>query len=196
MVVRCAKDSLNIHTQTEVSAQIAARFNCSPFQASLLEMRGLTADVMPKEVENWLSPYLPRLLEKLDLGADNANAAALVRGLGPSSDVVVYGDIHDPFLRSGREGVLANVGSVGNQLDDPTPSYVILEGDADGGAEAPFGIQFVRVPYDVEAEIEATLALGMPETEAYILELRTGVYRGDHAALGLSLARPETSRHA
>ena len=55
-------------------------------------MRGLTADVMPKEVENWLSPYLPRLLEKLDLGADNANAAALVRGLGPSSDVVVYGD--------------------------------------------------------------------------------------------------------
>ena len=92
MVVRCAKDSLNIHTQTEVSAQIAARFNCSPFQASLLEMRGLTADVMPKEVENWLSPYLPRLLEKLDLGADNAAAATLVRGLGTSSDVVVYGD--------------------------------------------------------------------------------------------------------
>ena len=92
MVVRCAKDSLNIHTQTEVSAQIAAKFNCSPFQASLLEMRGLTADVMPKEVENWLSPYLPRLLEKLDLGADNADAATLVRGLGPSSDVVVYGD--------------------------------------------------------------------------------------------------------
>ncbi len=55
-------------------------------------MRGLTADVMPKEVENWLSPYLPRLLEKLDLGADNADAATLVRGLGPSSDVVVYGD--------------------------------------------------------------------------------------------------------
>lgn len=92
MVVRCAKDSLNIHKQTEVSAQIAAKFNCSPFQASLLEMRGLTADVMPKEVENWLSPYLPMLLEKLDLGADNANAAALVRGLGASSNVVVYGD--------------------------------------------------------------------------------------------------------
>ncbi len=92
MVVRCAKDSLNIHTQTEVSAQIAAKFNCSPLQASLLEMRGMTADVMPKEVENWLSPYLPQLLEKLNLGADNANAAALVRGLDSSSNVVVYGD--------------------------------------------------------------------------------------------------------
>lgn len=116
-------------------------------------------------------------------------------GGGRAADVVVYGDIHDPFLRSGREGTLVNVGSVGNQLDDPTPSYVILEGEADGGAQAPFGIQFVRVAYDVEAEIEATLALGMPETEAYVLELRTGVYRGDHAALGLSLAAPEDSRH-
>ena len=94
-------------------------------------------------------------------------------GGGRAADVVVYGDIHDPFLRSGREGTLVNVGSVGNQLDDPTPSYVILEGEADGGAQAPFGIQFVRVAYDVEAEIEATLALGMPETEAYVLELRS-----------------------
>ncbi|WP_316249148.1 metallophosphoesterase family protein [Brachybacterium sp. Z12] len=54
-------------------------------------------------------------------------------GGGRAADVVIYGDIHDPFLRSGREGMLANVGSVGNQLDDPTPSYVILEGDPRGG---------------------------------------------------------------
>ena len=58
----------------------------------MLEMRGLTADVMPREVENWLSPHLPRLLEKLDLGAENNRAAELVRGLTPTSNVVVYGD--------------------------------------------------------------------------------------------------------
>lgn len=110
-------------------------------------------------------------------------------GDGGPADVVVYGDIHDPFLRSGKEGTLVNVGSVGNQLDDPTPSYVVLEGDPDGGKDAPFGIQFVRVPYDVEAEIAAARALGMPELEAYEIELRTGVYRGDHAALGLSTPR-------
>lgn len=92
MVVRCTKDSLNIFTQSAVSAEIAAKFNCSPLQASLLEMRGLTADVMPREVENWLSPHLPRLLEKLDLGAENNRAAELVRGLTPTSNVVVYGD--------------------------------------------------------------------------------------------------------
>ncbi len=58
----------------------------------MLEMRGLTADVMPREVENWLSPHLPHLLEKLDLGAKNNKAAELVRKLSSSSDVVVYGD--------------------------------------------------------------------------------------------------------
>ncbi|ASK66549.1 metallophosphatase family protein [Brachybacterium avium] len=107
-------------------------------------------------------------------------------GGGESADIVVYGDIHDPFLRSGREGTLVNVGSVGNQLDDPTPSYAILEGDPDGGTDAPFGIQFVRVPYDVEAEIELARALGMPEAGAWEIELRTGIYRGAHAALGLT----------
>ncbi|MDN5820119.1 MAG: metallophosphoesterase family protein [Brachybacterium sp.] len=102
------------------------------------------------------------------------------------ADVVVYGDIHDPFLRSGREGMLVNVGSVGNQLDEPTPSYAVLEGDPEDGTGAPFGIQFVRVPYDVEAEIAAARALGMPEAGAYEIELRTGIYRGAHAALGLT----------
>lgn len=119
----------------------------------------------------------------------------------PRADVVVYGDIHDPYLRSGAEGTLVNVGSVGNQLDDPTPSYAILEGAADaagsgGGTDAPFGIQFVRVPYDVEAEIAATRALGMPESEAYEIELRTGIYRGDHAARGLLSSDPRDVVHS
>ncbi|HEX7350655.1 metallophosphoesterase family protein [Brachybacterium sp.] len=107
----------------------------------------------------------------------------------PRADVVVYGDIHEPYLRSGVEGVLVNAGSVGNQLDDPTPSYVILEGHAKtaraDGEDVPFGVQFVRVPYDAQTEIDAARALCMPELEAYEIELRTGVYRGEHAARGL-----------
>jgi hypothetical protein len=77
------------------------------------------------------------------------------------------------------------VGSVGNPLDEPQASYVILEGEPDGGRSAPFGIQFVRVPYDIEAEIAVAAALGMPALEPYAIELRTAVYRGQHAALGL-----------
>lgn len=92
MVVRCTKDSLNIFTQSAVSAEIAAKFHCSPLQASLLEMRGLTPDVMPRVVQNWLSPNLSQLVESLDLGEDNHKAVDLVRNLSHSSDVVVYGD--------------------------------------------------------------------------------------------------------
>ena len=60
-------------------------------------------------------------------------------------DVVGYGDTHDPYYEVDRERrTLFNTGSVGNCMDDPTPVYVILEGVQDD--EAPFSIQFVRVP--------------------------------------------------
>jgi protein phosphatase len=65
------------------------------------------------------------------------------------------------------------------------PSYAILEGDPGEEQDAPFGVQFVRVPYDIEAEIAVAHELGMPEAEAWGVELRTGVYRGRHAELGL-----------
>lgn len=52
----------------------------------------MTAAVKPREIEDWLSPHLPFLLEKLDLGADNDKAAELIRALSPNSNVVVYGD--------------------------------------------------------------------------------------------------------
>ncbi|WP_114855208.1 metallophosphoesterase [Brachybacterium sp. YJGR34] len=102
------------------------------------------------------------------------------------ADVLVYGDIHDAFLSAAPGATLVNVGSVGNPLDEPTPCYVILEGEPRGEASAPFGIQFVRVPYDVEAEIAAAHAVGMPTAEAWAIELRTGIHRGAHAERGLT----------
>jgi protein phosphatase len=78
-----------------------------------------------------------------------------------------------------------NVGSVGNPLDEPTASYVILEGDPEGDRTAPFSVQFVRIAYDVEAEISVAEQLGMPEADAWAIELRTAIYRGRHEKLGL-----------
>ena len=72
---------------------------------------------------------------------------------------------------------MLNVGSVGNPLDETTAAYVILEGVVGGTAADPFGIQFVRVPYDIEAEIAVATSLGMPELEEYAIELRTSVFR-------------------
>lgn len=97
-------------------------------------------------------------------------------GGGPVPDVVGYGDIHDAYIETLDGRTLFNAGSAGNPLDEPMPSYAILEGGAD--ASSPFSIQFVRVPYDVEAEIAVAESLKMPSREVWAVELRTGVYRG------------------
>ncbi|WP_275693227.1 metallophosphoesterase family protein [Nocardioides sp. TF02-7] len=107
-------------------------------------------------------------------------------GDGPVPDVVAYGDTHDPYLENDRgRRTLVNVGSVGNCIGDPTPVYVVLEGVADGTEPAPFSVAFVRVPYDHEAELAHAAAVGMPELDAYALELREGVYRG-HLPTGVA----------
>ena len=116
-------------------------------------------------------PALPRL------GGDRAPAGPLrprrggvprrcsptppATGDGPVPDVVGYADTHDPYYETDRERrTVFNTGSVGNCMDDPTPVYVILEGVMDGPDEAPFSIQFVRVPYDGEAELAVAAATG------------------------------------
>ncbi|MGY0235468.1 metallophosphoesterase family protein [Longispora urticae] len=101
-------------------------------------------------------------------------------GDGPEPTVVGYGDTHDPYYEVDRQRrTLFNTGSVGNCMDDPTPVYVILEGVYGSAAEAPFSIQFVRVPYDVAAELAVAEEMGMPELAAYTSELRDGIYRGE-----------------
>ncbi|TQL67658.1 putative phosphodiesterase [Nocardioides albertanoniae] len=95
-------------------------------------------------------------------------------------DIVGYADTHDPYYETDRgRRTVFNTGSVGNCMSDPTPVYVILEGVMDSDQEAPFGIGWVRVPYDTEAEIAYATSVGMPELTEYAYELRTGFYRGD-----------------
>lgn len=99
-------------------------------------------------------------------------------GDGPPPDVVCYGDTHEAYYEVFRDRTLVNVGSAGNSHGDPTPVYVVVEGVAGSADPAPFSVQFVRVPYDVEAELAFAREVGMPEFEAYALELRKGIYRG------------------
>jgi predicted phosphodiesterase len=106
-----------------------------------------------------------------------ANTAAT--GDGPVPDVVGYADSHDPLYETQLESrTLFNVGSVGNCMGDPTPLYVVLEGVEGRQDPAPFSISFVRVPYDVEAELAYAREVGMPEYAGYEAELRHGLYRG------------------
>lgn len=105
------------------------------------------------------------------------------------ADIVIYGHLHAPFMNKFYNKTLINVGSVGNSFnvirDDKKDSnvlettaihYLILEGEY--GAEeygANFSFEFVRVPYDIDKELE-DLDKNL-EPEAYLAELKEGRYR-------------------
>lgn len=89
----------------------------------------------------------------------------------PEPNLVVYGDIHHAWSRTIGEHTLLNCGSVGNPLDETTASYLILD-DATGALTW----ELVRVPYDIEAELQVARDIGMPQYEAWEQELRTAVY--------------------
>ena len=105
------------------------------------------------------------------------------------ADIVIYGHLHAPFMNKMYNKTLINVGSVGNSfnvvrddkkdsnvLETTASNYLILDGEY--GAEnygADFSFEFVRVPYDIDKELE-DLDKNL-EPEAYEKELKEGRYR-------------------
>lgn len=128
------------------------------------------------------SPHTRVRFHHTDEEFDGMFRATAMTGDGPEPTVVGYGDIHDTYLESRDGRTLFNAGSVGNPLDEPTPSYVILEGVLDAPTPAPFEVRFVRVPYDVDAEVAVAHRVGMPRSDVWEVELRTAVYRGRQAS--------------
>jgi protein phosphatase len=102
---------------------------------------------------------------------------------GNIPDVVGYGDIHAAMLEPiDPKKILFNTGSVGNPLDVPEASFAILHGAYLSEEPAPFSIEMVRVPYDIEKEIDMARQMGMPNLAPYALELREAIYRGRQKA--------------
>jgi protein phosphatase len=99
-------------------------------------------------------------------------------GSAPEPDVVGYGDIHQTWSLTTKRGTLFNAGSVGNPLDIPLASYAVLEGQYGDDRPAPWSLNFVRLPYDIDAEIRVAEATDMPDLTHYVNELRTAKYRG------------------
>lgn len=94
-------------------------------------------------------------------------------------DVVGYGDIHTTYIRTFRDRILFNVGSVGNPLDLTLAAYAILES---AGSAPSLSITIARVPYDIEAELRRARASGMSAYDEYAWELTTGQYRREMPA--------------
>ncbi len=99
-------------------------------------------------------------------------------GDGFAPDIVGYADIHFGYQTAYGSKVLFNTGSVGNPLDQPLACYVVMEGSYGSESPAPFSINLVRLPYDIDLAIKRAYDSGMPDIKPYESELRTARYRG------------------
>jgi predicted phosphodiesterase len=116
-------------------------------------------------------PVMPRLLNIQD------SREAFMELLEPDYNILMYGDCHRQGART-LGGQIINIGSVGNGLGVPMVQYLILEGDP-GEKPATMNLCFITLPYDNRAaEAEARKQAELPDLEAYITEVLTGVYAG------------------
>ena len=104
-------------------------------------------------------------------------------------DIVGYGHIHTPNLFRFKNKTIFNTGTVGipmelSNIDKSDPnvhfstlsSYMILEGDFGSESLSSISFNLVRLPYDVEKEIEFLKSSDMPDKENTISKLRTATY--------------------
>lgn len=141
--------SLPFHIDFELNGQLIRFFHASP----------------RSEFERIL-PFHP--LEKLLSMFENSELTEQ----GRHPDIVFYGDIHTTYLHTYENGILCNVGSVGNSLDLTSASYAILDGSYGSNT-----IQFVRVEYDRDKELSIAKELGLPDFDKYYNEIMYARYR-------------------
>ena len=148
--------------------------------------------VAKKEVEGLrfsLSHNLPEKNYGGDLLVEN-NTEKFDQLLDEVTDVAVYGHVHKQLLRYGSKGQqIINPGSIGmpyfnwKELKNHRAQYALLE--VENGELA--NIQFRKVAYDYEAELESAKAKGLPFIEMYEELRREDNYQGHNRDLLASL---------
>ncbi len=116
--------------------------------------------------DDWLAMFGPSDLLPADL---------------PEADFIFFAHIHRPMtynlFRDGKQ--IVNVGSIGNSVDGVTlATYTILEGVIGTQEAAPYSVQMIRLPYDVDKTLARARAVDLPDFRLYEIELREGIYRG------------------
>ena len=141
------------------------------------EMTAFTREALGGKRIAWLGA-LPRVLIHPPVALVHASPASAWRSLlAGASDaelestylpleqpIIVYGHIHQQFVREVGEFTVINTGSVSQSFDgDPRASYVLI----DNGAP-----KLRRVEYDTEREINAIKATGLPNADWMARRLR------------------------
>lgn len=138
---------------------------------------------LPRELDTTISGTRFRLFhgrpvtELLHVQTEKEKLAATFTANGATYGGVIFADSHRPFLRTLDEGYIVNTGSVGNSMGVPKAHALIVEGEPDSPTPALLQITILSVPYDNEAAVAAALADdALPYRDAYIREIRTGIY--------------------
>ncbi|MCQ2576018.1 MAG: metallophosphatase family protein [Treponema sp.] len=119
-----------------------------------------------KNYHQWLNP------DELSPGFTNK--------AGKTFNGFICGDCHQAYIRECKEGFALNTGSVGNSLGVPRCSALLLEGDLNSTEKSPLYMTSLDIPYDNNRAVEiARNTPNMPDCEAYIREIQTGIYRGN-----------------
>lgn len=113
----------------------------------------------PGSLNRYTWPWAPDE-ELAQLRADQAN------------QLVLFGHMHHPFVRSLPGCTVVNTGSVGLSFDgDNRAAYVVID------LEGPdLAVQVRRVTYDIEATIAVAHTLGMPNPEVFEHAIRHAAY--------------------
>jgi len=178
-----------------------------PEEIQLLRMtQYLTEDLNPEHID-WLRK-LPMIAKKEieglrfslshNLPEKNYGGDLLVENgtekfdqlLDEATDVAVYGHVHKQLLRYGSQGQqIINPGSIGmpyfnwEGLKNHRAQYALLE--VENGELV--NIQFRKVAYDYEAELESAKTKGLPFIEMYEELRREDNYQGHNRELLASL---------
>ena len=115
--------------------------------------------------------------------------------MDPHASIAVYGHIHQQLLRYGSDGqLILNPGSIGQPffLDaklrkDLRAQYMILEFDEAGLSD----VDFRRVDYDVEAELQLAKDLKLPYFQVYYESLVNGIHHTHNQELLYEIAQEQ-----
>ena len=113
----------------------------------------------------------------------------------PDCDIAIYGHIHQQFLRYGSGGqLILNSGSIGqpfflseNLRKDLRAQYMILEFDEKGLKD----VDFRRVAYDIEAELQLAKDLNLPYYQVYYESLVNGIHHTHNQELLHEIAQSQ-----
>lgn len=170
-------NNLPISTEFYMSGRLIRLFHASPYSLSHIYNPMYSNKNTLREVIELDSPL--KLFNNTEFLGKGPN--------DPIPDIIGYGHIHTPNILRYKNKMIFNTGSVGMPIEmtngdnlsnennrfSTLASYVILEGVYNSKNLSSLSINLVRVPFNIQKEIEYLEASDMPGKKKAIISLKT-----------------------